>query len=80
MKRLSLHGVYERERERETLVVTSGEEDGGGFVADEALGDASVSRGGGRAIERRRVTGLLVQDGGGRQDLDGESVAGGAWL
>lgn len=73
-----------KEREREsrgenkTLVVAGREEDGGGIVADEALGNTSVGRGptaARGATERRRVAGLLIQDGGGRNDLDDEVVS-----
>lgn len=55
------------------MIVTSSEEDGGGVVSDEALGNAGVAevRGGG---------GALLQDGGGVDHLHRHGVAVGPRL
>lgn len=50
------------------MIVASGEDDGGGLVADEAFGNAGLAEvGGGGAA--------LLEDGVGADDLDGEGVA-----
>lgn len=56
-----------------TLIVASGEEDGGGVVADKALGDASLA-------EVLRGSAALLQDLVGGQDLGDQCVTARSWF
>lgn len=60
-------------RERDTLFVAGSEDNGGSLITDEALGDSSVAE----VLWNRAA---LSQDSVGTDDLDDESVAGGAGL
>ncbi|KAF5760742.1 hypothetical protein HanXRQr2_Chr16g0757001 [Helianthus annuus] len=60
-----------------TLIVTSSEQNSASFIPNKTLSNTSVSSTR-TATKRRRITGFLVQNRGGRQDLDGERVAVGS--
>ena len=51
-----------------TLLISSSEENGPGLISNEALGDSALA-------EMLRHRSALLQDGGGVDDLDDESVA-----
>ena len=55
-----------------TLVVTGGEKNSAGFVTDEAFSEALTAT---AAAEVRGAVAFPLHDGGGADDLNGESVA-----
>lgn len=56
------------------MIVASGEEDGSGFVSDEALGDSI------RSEVRRRSGVRFLRNGGLADDFDGQGVSARAWF